>query len=125
LTKNQPSENADQPSFEESLKKLEEIVRLLEEGDIGLNDALARYEEGVRLLRRSYDLLEHAERRIEILSGVDRQGNPTTEPFDEEASSPKKKSRKSSNRPKGHPPTKGKRRPPKDQNDVDSQGGLF
>jgi exodeoxyribonuclease VII small subunit len=78
-------ENSEQPSFEQSLKRLEEIVHLLEEGDLGLNDALQRYEEGVKLLRQSYDLLQKAERRIELLSGVDAEGNPITQPFDDTA----------------------------------------
>ncbi len=73
-----------QPGFEEALERLEGIVNLLEEGDIGLNDALDRYEEGVKLLRQSYDLLKHAERRIELLSGVDAQGNPVSRPLDDE-----------------------------------------
>jgi exodeoxyribonuclease VII small subunit len=74
-----------QPSFEQSLKRLEEIVHQLEEGDVGLNESLERYEEGVRLLRQAYDLLQRAERRIELLSGVDAQGNPITQPFDDTA----------------------------------------
>jgi exodeoxyribonuclease VII small subunit len=75
----------DQPTFEQSLKRLEEIVHLLEEGDIGLNESLERYEEGVKLLRQSYELLQRAERRIELLSGVDAEGNPITQPFDDTA----------------------------------------
>jgi exodeoxyribonuclease VII small subunit len=74
-----------QPSFEQSLKRLEEIVHLLEEGDLGLNEALERYEEGVVLLRQSYDLLQRAERKIELLSGVDAEGNPITQTFDDTA----------------------------------------
>ena len=42
----------------------------------GLNESLERYEEGVKLLRQSYELLQRAERRIELLSGVDAEGNP-------------------------------------------------
>ena len=76
---------SDQPSFEEALQRLEEIVHRLEEGEIGLDEALARYEEGAGLLRRCYDLLERAERRIELLSGVDAEGNPVSEPFADEA----------------------------------------
>ena len=79
------NDSPDQPSFEEALKRLEEIVRLLEEGDLGLNEALERYEEGVKLLRQSYELLQRAERRIELLSGVDAEGNPITQPFDDTA----------------------------------------
>jgi exodeoxyribonuclease VII small subunit len=80
---------ASQPSFEQSLKRLEEIVHLLEEGDLGLNEALERYEEGVVLLRQSYDLLQRAERKIELLSGVDAEGNPVTQPFDDTATANK------------------------------------
>ena len=68
--------------FEDALARLEQIVHTLEEGDIGLNESLEKYEEGVKLLRQSYELLEKAERRIELLSGVDAEGNPVTEPFD-------------------------------------------
>jgi exodeoxyribonuclease VII small subunit len=75
----------DQPTFEAGLKRLEEIVHLLEQGDVGLNEAMQRYEEGVKLLRQSYELLERAERRIELLSGVDAEGNPITKPFDDTA----------------------------------------
>jgi len=75
----------DQPTFEDALKRLEEIVHSLEEGDLGLNEALERYAEGVKLLRQSYDLLQRAERRIELLVGVDAEGNPVTQPFDDTA----------------------------------------
>ena len=73
------------PSFEQSLARLEEIVRALEEGEIGLDESLARYEEGVKLLRRAYDLIERAERRIELLSGVDAQGKAICQPLDDQA----------------------------------------
>ncbi len=72
-------------SFEDALKRLEEIVHLLEEGEIGLNESLERYEEGVKLLRQSFELLQRAERRIELLSGVDAEGNPITQPLDDTA----------------------------------------
>ena len=85
MAKNLKEDNGNILSFEQALKRLEEIVHLLEEGDLGLNEALQRYEEGVKLLRQSYDLLQRAERRIELLSGVDAQGNPITQPFDDTA----------------------------------------
>ncbi|MEN6457758.1 MAG: exodeoxyribonuclease VII small subunit [Thermoguttaceae bacterium] len=80
-----PSDVAAPVLFEDALARLEEIVRSLEEGNIGLNEALARYEQGVTLLRQSYELLQRAERRIELLSGVDAQGNPITRPLDDTA----------------------------------------
>jgi len=77
-----------EPTFEEALKRLEEIVRELEDGNVGLNEALAGYEEGVKQLRRCYDLLKHAERRIELLSGVDAEGNPIVRPLEDQATLP-------------------------------------
>ena len=70
-------------SFEDSLKELEKIVAELESGKLGLSDALARYEEGVKHLKGCQQLLEMAERKIELLSGVDADGNPITERFEE------------------------------------------
>jgi exodeoxyribonuclease VII small subunit len=77
---------SDCPTFEEALASLEAIVHDLEEGQIGLAEALARYEQGIKLLRQCFSLLEGAERRIELLSGVDAAGNPVTVPFDDESS---------------------------------------
>ena len=70
-------------SFEDSLGELEKIVAELESGKLGLSEALARYEEGVKHLKGCQQLLEMAERKIELLSGVDAEGNPITEPFDD------------------------------------------
>jgi exodeoxyribonuclease VII small subunit len=70
-------------SFEESLEALEKIVAELESGKLGLSDALAKYEDGVRHLKSCQRLLEMAERKIELLSGVDADGNPITQPFEE------------------------------------------
>ncbi len=70
-------------TFEESLAKLERSVRQLEEGKLGLSESLQCYEEGVKQLKQCYRDLESAERKIELLAGVDAEGNPVTEPFDE------------------------------------------
>jgi exodeoxyribonuclease VII small subunit len=83
MAQSAPNNASDQPNFEQSLARLDEIVHLLEEGELGLDEALARYEEGVKLLRQSYELLERAERRIELLSGVDAEGNPVTRPLED------------------------------------------
>jgi exodeoxyribonuclease VII small subunit len=82
----QPSPEEQPPQaldFEQSLARLEELVHLLEDGQLGLSEALLRYEEGVKLLRRANELLEGAQRKIEILSGVDAKGNPITRPLDD------------------------------------------
>jgi exodeoxyribonuclease VII small subunit len=82
---NQKSSAAEPVSFEQALTVLEQIVHDLEEGRLGLAESLARYEEGVKLLRQCHGLLEQAERRIELVTGMDATGNPVTEPFDDEA----------------------------------------
>ena len=75
----------DATSFEDALEQLESIVRELEDGRVGLADALGRYEAGVKLLKSCYHLLEKAERRIELLSGVDADGNPVVAEFEDDA----------------------------------------
>jgi exodeoxyribonuclease VII small subunit len=70
-----------EPSFEEALAELDAIVHELEDGQLGLEKSLVRYERGVKLLRQCHQLLEGAQRKIELLSGVDDQGNPITRPL--------------------------------------------
>ena len=77
---------AEEQSFEQAQAELEAIAVELEDGRIGLAEAMARYEQGVKLLGRCHAMLEHAERKIELLSGVDRDGNPITQPFDDTSS---------------------------------------
>jgi len=80
----QPTDSAPQ-SFEGALTELQQIVHDLEEGNLGLETSLSRFEEGIRLLRNCYRILEQAEQKIEILTGTDASGNPLTEPFDASA----------------------------------------
>jgi len=61
--------------FEDALKKLEGIVKELEDGELSLESSLARYEHGVRLARFCNTKLEEAEKRIEMLQ-VGEDGEP-------------------------------------------------
>lgn len=72
-------------SFEEAFRRLEAIVATLESGRGELEESLAKYEEGVRLLRRCRQILDGAERRVEILKGLDDSGAPILEKADENA----------------------------------------
>lgn len=65
--------------FEAALADLEQVVRDLEEGRLGLNASLDRYEHGVRRLKQCYQLLEHAQERIEMLSTTDVEGQARVE----------------------------------------------
>lgn len=68
------------PKFENALKRLEEIVKDLERGDLQLDDALKLFEEGVKLSKACLDILENAEKKIEILM-QDKDGVKRARPF--------------------------------------------
>ncbi len=69
-------------TFEACLAELQNLVRLLEDGTLGLAESIAGFERGISLLRHCYKTLEQAEQKIEILSGFDQAGNAVTAPFD-------------------------------------------
>jgi exodeoxyribonuclease VII small subunit len=77
--------NGGKRSFEESLIDLERLVRELEDGRLGLDEALARYEQGVGLIRYCHAQLRQAEQRILQLTGVDEDAQPVLQPFKHEA----------------------------------------
>jgi len=66
-----PSKTAKTPSFEESLSRLEEIVRALEKGDAPLDGALAIFEEGTRLARVCAETLDKAEQKVVELTAAE------------------------------------------------------
>ena len=70
-------------SFEQSLDRLEEIVRHLEKGDLPLNDSLALYEEGTALISACSKQLDEAEQKVvKLRKGPDRF--PVEMEFEEE-----------------------------------------
>ncbi|NTW58609.1 MAG: exodeoxyribonuclease VII small subunit [Nitrospirae bacterium] len=69
--------------FEAALARLEEIVRSLESGELGLEQSLKLFEEGVKLARVCNARLEEAERKVEVLL-KDKNGKMTTKPFEGE-----------------------------------------
>jgi len=71
---------ASEMKFEAGLKKLEEIVEKLESGDIGLDESLKLYEEGMKLLKFCTAKLDEVEKKIEILV-KDKEGKISTKPF--------------------------------------------
>jgi exodeoxyribonuclease VII small subunit len=83
VAKKKPISEDDALSFEESLAELEQIVAKLEGGKLGLSDALGAYEQGVQRLKSCYQMLQHAERRIELVQSVDAGGTARTSPLDD------------------------------------------
>lgn len=76
-------QDSEQPeSFEAALTELTAIVGELEDGSVGLEESLARFEHGMSLLRHCHKVLNQAEQRIEQLTGFDADGNEVTAPFE-------------------------------------------
>ena len=70
-------------SFEESLARLDEIVRHLEKGDLPLSESLALFEEGTALMSQCSKMLDEAEQRVvKLRKSADR--TPEELPFEEE-----------------------------------------
>ena len=70
-------------SFEESLSRLDEIVRHLEKGDLPLSESLSLFEEGTALLASAGKMLDEAEQKVvKLRKGADRQ--PEELPFEDE-----------------------------------------
>ena len=60
---------SDKPqSFEDSVAELEKIVAAIESGQIGLEESLAKYEQGMELVKHCRGILDRAEKRIEVLT---------------------------------------------------------
>ncbi len=76
-------------TFEQSLAQLEQIVRDLEDAQLGLDEALGRYEQGVGLIKRCQAQLQQAEQRILLLTGVEEDGKPVLQAFKHEATAPR------------------------------------
>jgi len=55
-------------TFEEAVVQLEQIVTAIESGQIGLEESLAKYEQGMELVKRCRGILDKAEKRIEQLT---------------------------------------------------------
>lgn len=98
LGSNPENENTERMTFEQALAAIEAIVHELEEGQLGLEESLTRFERGAKLLRQCHEELQRAERRIELLTGVDADGRPICTPLDETAATLEEKARQRSRR---------------------------
>ena len=70
-------------SFEENMKRLEQIVRAMDQGDVPLEESLKLFQEGTELVRSCGKLLDDAELQVKIvMAGAD--GRPQEEAFPHE-----------------------------------------
>ena len=68
-------------SFEKAMAQLEEIVRELESGDLTLDTAMKKFEEGMKLSKYCSRMLDDTEKKIRLLMS-DEEGNVIEEPLD-------------------------------------------
>lgn len=70
-------------TFEQSLARIDEIVRHLENGDMSLDESLSLFEEGTGLIASCSKMLDAAEQKVvKLKKGADRE--PVELPFEDE-----------------------------------------
>jgi len=68
--------------FEKALQQLEKIVNRMESGELGLEESLNQFEQGIKLAKNCQDTLTDAESRVEQL--IEKNGLQQTIPFEDE-----------------------------------------
>lgn len=68
-----------EPTFEESLQELEQIVTRLEKGDVPLEDALEAFQKGMALSKQCQETLTKAEQTLTKMMDENNQGVPFEE----------------------------------------------
>ena len=82
MAKKKAKQKQPQLTFEQSLEALQQVVEELEDGNLTLTESLEKYEFGIKQLKSCHSLLREAEGKIELLVGLDEQGNLKTTDFD-------------------------------------------
>ncbi len=82
MAKRKKDEN-ETPAFEEMMTRLEEIASELEAGELPIEKAIERYEEGVRCYKECHRVLASAEKKVELLT-KSADGSLESEPLDAE-----------------------------------------
>ncbi|MES0349129.1 MAG: exodeoxyribonuclease VII small subunit [Desulfobacteria bacterium] len=72
-------------TFENAMKRLEAIVQEIESGDLTLDEALKKFQEGVKLSNFCSNKLDETEKKVSILL-KDEEGNVREKPFSPESS---------------------------------------
>ncbi|HEX7900630.1 MAG TPA: exodeoxyribonuclease VII small subunit [Planctomycetota bacterium] len=77
--------------FEDHLRQVEETVKALEGGKLGLEESIEKYEVGVKALRQCYAILEQAEKKIQLLV-KEKDGSLAAKDFEPGVEDKRKKS---------------------------------
>lgn len=79
MVASEAGESPPDPSFEQILSRLQQVVERLESGELPLEESLAVFEEGIRLSRLGARRLDEAEQRVEELLGDGGATRPLTD----------------------------------------------
>ncbi|MET1218024.1 MAG: exodeoxyribonuclease VII small subunit [Glaciecola sp.] len=60
--------DAPELNFEQAMQQLETIVNQMEQGELPLAEALAKFEQGIKLARTSQSMLKNAEQKVQMLA---------------------------------------------------------
>ena len=71
------------PTFEENMQRLEQIVRAMERGDVPLEESLKLFQEGTELVRNCGKILDEAQLQVKKIATA-ADGTPVEEDFDAE-----------------------------------------
>ncbi len=77
-----PKTESNLKDFEKALQQLEKIVTRMESGELGLEESLNQFEQGIKLAKNCQDTLTDAESRVEQL--IEKNGLQQTIPFEDE-----------------------------------------
>ncbi|MBI2901516.1 MAG: exodeoxyribonuclease VII small subunit [Planctomycetes bacterium] len=91
--------------FEDLLRQVEEAVKALESGKLGLEESLERYEAGMKALKQCHVILEQAEKKIQILV-KEKDGTLAEKELKPESKEPKREK----GLPRANPPEAGESR---------------
>ena len=74
------AKKTEKPSFEDNIEKLQATVDEIESGELGLEEMIAKYEDGIKLIKACREILDKAELKInKLLEDSDK-----AEPFEPE-----------------------------------------
>lgn len=86
MAKKPTNEGADQEeigslTFEEAFEQLQQIVEQIEQGEVGLEESIGRYERGMKLIAHCRRVLQKAEQKVLQLQQA-AEAEPKLEPFE-------------------------------------------
>lgn len=71
MGKDEKQDSRNDFNFEEKLRELEQLVTRMEDGNLGLEESLEAFENGVKLVRDCQQALEAAEQKVKVLTSAE------------------------------------------------------